>query len=316
MKIIKIENECKDTLEIEFVLGNVCNYKCHYCFPGCNEGTHRWPDIDKTISNIKKLFEYYKSKGKKNFDLKIIGGETTLWPDLVYFIEELKKDTNLFSRISTNASRTLRYWEENSKFFNEITISVHNEYTDLNHIISVADVIHKQETSDLYVYVMMDPLNWNKSLNNFDYLYIQKRNWFLSPQAVLFNGKTIYSNEQKKIFENLPRRFSYSINKTQIKNISMMTREGNLEPYDGKKILLNNANRFLGYKCNIGVDRIYIDIDSNIRGACGQILFDGDLYIKDNNFSEKIMTKEIKPAICQQKFCSCGAEIALTKELL
>ncbi len=118
MKVIKIENYSTEYLSVEFVLGNVCNYKCHYCFPGCNEGTHRWPEHDIIMKNMKSLFSYYRSKGKTFIDLKIIGGETTLWPYLEKFVTEIKNTANIFIRISTNASRTLNYWEKNKEKLN------------------------------------------------------------------------------------------------------------------------------------------------------------------------------------------------------
>lgn len=31
-------NQPSNVLRIEYMLGNVCNQKCSYCFPGSNEG--------------------------------------------------------------------------------------------------------------------------------------------------------------------------------------------------------------------------------------------------------------------------------------
>ena len=53
MKIIEVKQRWpKDVLRIEIMLGNTCNYKCWYCFPGSNEGTHGWPEYDQFVKNL------------------------------------------------------------------------------------------------------------------------------------------------------------------------------------------------------------------------------------------------------------------------
>ena len=56
--MISIKNTETDFV-IELDLGNVCNYKCNYCFPGANEGTVLWPDINKIEA---ALLNYIKTK--------------------------------------------------------------------------------------------------------------------------------------------------------------------------------------------------------------------------------------------------------------
>lgn len=317
MKVLKIHNADTETLDVEFVLGNVCNYKCHYCFPGCHEGTHRWPDHEIIVTNIKKLFAFYKKQGKKKIDLKIIGGEPTLWPHLETFVEEIKKDVDVFVRISTNASRTIKYWQEKSHLFDEITISVHNEFVKLDHIIEVANFIHEQKRSNLYVYVLMDPNNWARSLECFNYLMDNSKEWFLAPQPVLFNNLTVYDSAQTKYLSLMEKRQSVNPRTDKKPNIIMQLEHSLEEPYDYKKIVLSNANRFYGYNCNLGLDRIYISIDGDIKGACGEVLFKNTLNIKDKNFQDRLeMIDTIKPVLCGQTACGCAAEIKLTKNII
>lgn len=314
MKVIKIENENSDTLDVEFVLGNVCNYKCHYCFPGCHEGTHRWPEHQQIIENIKLLFAFYKGHGKLKINLKIIGGEPTLWPYLETFVKEIKKATNVFVRISINASRTLSYWKDKSDLFDEITISVHNEFVNLDHIISVADYIHQRQRSNLYVFVLMDPSNWDRSVQCLNYVESKSTGWFLATQPVLLNNQTRYTQNQFQYMQDKSKRQGSNPIEDKTQSMKMLVENSTIEPYDYKKIVLNNANGFFGYNCNLGVDRIYINIDGEIQGACGEILFDKTLNIKDNNFSYKLhRLNKPTPVVCRQHLCGCAAEIKLAK---
>ena len=72
-----INNYPSNFLRIEYMLGNVCNYKCNYCFPGCNDGNIKWPDINIVKTNLSHLLDHYVSKGRNKFELYLVGGEPT-----------------------------------------------------------------------------------------------------------------------------------------------------------------------------------------------------------------------------------------------
>jgi uncharacterized radical SAM superfamily Fe-S cluster-containing enzyme len=72
-QLIDIKNSGSKTLKIQYELSNICNYKCWYCFPGSNEGTHRWPDLEPLMSNLSFLLDHYKNSAKKKrFQLMLI----------------------------------------------------------------------------------------------------------------------------------------------------------------------------------------------------------------------------------------------------
>jgi uncharacterized radical SAM superfamily Fe-S cluster-containing enzyme len=53
LEISTVHNNWKDNVfKIDINLGNYCNYKCWYCWPGSNTGTHKFPDID-VIQNFR-----------------------------------------------------------------------------------------------------------------------------------------------------------------------------------------------------------------------------------------------------------------------
>jgi uncharacterized radical SAM superfamily Fe-S cluster-containing enzyme len=65
-EIVKIDsNTDEEILRIELFLSNQCNYKCWYCFPGSNEGTHLWPELDLVVKNLSALLDYYKKNSTK-----------------------------------------------------------------------------------------------------------------------------------------------------------------------------------------------------------------------------------------------------------
>ena len=90
---IEIKNsEYDDLLAIDIYPTNICNYSCHYCHPGSNEGNHGFPkDFDLYVKNIDHLLNVYKENfNKKRIKIEISGGEPTLWPRVGDFSKHLK----------------------------------------------------------------------------------------------------------------------------------------------------------------------------------------------------------------------------------
>ena len=147
-KIIKIKNNIDPKIfRIEWGVGNLCNRKCWYCFPGANEGTIPYPsDLNLLKKNFKTLFDSYREIGIESFEILLTGGEPTLWKDFPIITKFFKENYNVFVRTLTNGYRKLDWWKQHAKFFDSVEISVHNEHSNINHIISVADYLFESET--------------------------------------------------------------------------------------------------------------------------------------------------------------------------
>lgn len=316
-KISKVFFDYKDVLDVELMLGNVCNFKCHYCFPGSNNGDVKWPknNYDLFLKNTHILFDFYKKNfNKKRFYIKPLGGEPTLWPLLSDYLENIRSRHEIFVRLSTNASRTLRYWKDNYKYFDEIIISVHNEFSDPDHIINVANFLYETKSCNLYVNVLMDPINWDESLYLFNYLQTNSEHFHLGTEVVVFNGVSIYNEQQKYILENLEKRRSFQPFNFENDFAPPVFYDENLNSFNISisEIFIQNLNRWKGYKCKIGVDRIYMDKAGQIKGACGQQFFTEPVNLFEENLNLKL--EKFNTVICQQTVCPCSAEIILTKE--
>ena len=98
---IEIQNsDHDDLLCIDIYPTNICNYSCHYCHPGSNEGNHGFPkDFDLYVKNIDHLLNVYKENfNKKRIKIEISGGEPTLWPRIGDFANHLKLNHRLIRR--------------------------------------------------------------------------------------------------------------------------------------------------------------------------------------------------------------------------
>lgn len=321
--IISVNNAIsKDVLRIEYCLGNTCNYSCWYCFPNSNTGTYRWPDIDIVKKNLSHLIKQYLIYGKKRIEFKLIGGEPTLWPKLGEFAEYFSKEFNCLISMSTNGSRTLRWWRENAKYFGYIDLSVHHAEADINHLISVADCVYDQNVY-IAANVLMDFNAWDKCISIIDQLKKSKRRWYIAATDIQHNQQWHYTEEQQKFLLKPIQRYAnpwyfFKTHKVDKINCSITYENKKTKKVSPLFIVLNNLNHFQGWECNAGIDRIHITMAGDIL-ACNmqQPLFNKPITynIYQNGFTT-VFNPKITSSICVKKDCNCTAEILLKKRKL
>ncbi len=313
-----IEGRDPNILTIEFMLGNVCNYKCSYCFPGSHEGTHPWPDTDLLLKNTSHLFEVYKKQGKTKFELYLIGGEPTLWKDLPRFCRTLKSNYDVIIRISTNGYRKPDWWKENSKLFDAVEISVHHEFADPDHIIAVGDTLYKQKTN-LVTNVMMDPRQFDKCVSILEHLKTSKKRWPIIAKWLHFENPEIrYTEKQKSYLEKPLKRWPNLIWWFSLDYHSeyktWVVEDGKKKRVADNYMMLNEKNKFKDWSCNLGLDHINIFKTGRIGGNCEQLIYGENFHynLYDPNFAEKFNPR-LGPVICTKEVCPCGFETNISK---
>lgn len=312
-----INNRKPNVLTIEFMLGNFCNYKCNYCFPGSNEGDHPWPDVNLLIKNTRHLLDTYKQQGKTKFEFYLVGGEPTLWKQLPTYCKFLKKNYDVTIRISTNGSRSVNWWRQHAKLFDVVEISVHHEFARASHIIEVGDALYRERTN-LVANVLMDPPHFDKCRDILEQLKTSDKRWPIVAKWVHFNGESRYTSEQTRYLEKPLKRWPNLLWWFTLKHhehFKMWVLE------DGKKkrvadnwLTLHNKNRFKGWQCNLGVDHIEIFQTGRIAGSCRERIYNIDFYhnLYDKDFVSKF-NPIIGPVICGKDICECGFETTLNK---
>tara|TARA_B110000503_G_scaffold43199_1_gene70693 strand:+ start:1899 stop:2915 length:1017 start_codon:yes stop_codon:yes gene_type:complete len=334
MKPIQIiNNDYTHKLHIGFIIGTTCNYKCHYCFDGCNDGKYRFPaDVELLKTNLAYIINFYRDNvNKTDIRLHITGGEPTLWPELGEFTQYVTQETGAKVSLSTNGTRTLRFWKQYARYFDDIGISIHNERCNPNHIIEVMDEVYNN-SPDVLINgtVLMDPFNWDKSAAIAEQLIAHPTPWVLKVRPVLFDGEMKHFSQDQIEFmrrkvEKIPpldridRYKELGVIQQDEPDIKVLLDNGTEVKYNTFNILENNWQHFEGWECNLGIDRFAIERDGAIQGACGQkTLFnlDHSLNIYDPSLPNKYTLDMIRPTICQQRQCLCATDIRLPKRII
>jgi len=322
-KIIEIKNSNIRKLRINYDLGNLCNYKCWYCFPGSNEGDSPFPNVDIVKNNVVSLINYYlDSKIVDEVHLSLLGGEPTLWKDLGEFVKYISTNSKCKIYIITNGSRTIRWWNEYAEYFDSINISIHHEKVDLEHIQTLTDLLYKKNLC-FYTDVLMDHTAWDKCFDIVGFLKNTKKKFMVLAKPINIGSQTFYNEEQRKYLQSHLKRkpalktiLKYWKTFNDIADIEILFDDDTkIKTKNEQYFVLNMMNQFNGWSCNLGVNYLFIDRKGSLTGACKQKLYGLDHYynINDLNFSE-IFSPTITSIVCEQQFCMCPGETALTKK--
>ena len=311
-------NTPSDTMRFELFLSDYCNYQCWYCSDEFHSKTVQWPSIEPLLSNFLYLLDYYKAIGKQRFIINLGGGEPSLWPGITDFVKGIKAHADCIVSLTSNGSRTLRWWEENAKHFDHILLSVHHEKVDPLHLSQVGDIVYKSNVP-LWSSVLMDPNEWDKFVNIIKTLKKSQYKWSIT--ATQIHHHTIsYTQEQKNFLEKKKHRgnnvfYELFVNRKSPKYPKpSIFYKGKSKKVSAHWLLLNGFNNFKGWQCNVGVDTAFINKQGNIKGSCGNKLYGEDFFfnIYKEDFKE-MFNPDITPVICDMSRCICQPEVNCTK---
>lgn len=320
MQIIEIKQKGwkPELLRLDLTIGNICNYKCWYCWPGSNKGDIKWPEFEPLTQNLSFLLDYYiENTNKKKFDIHVMGGEVTHWKRFPDLIRYFKERYDCVFTLTTNASKSLDWWKTSYSYLDYVTISVHHQFSDPQHIKNVADFLYE---NNIYVVtlVLMDPFVWDKCMDIVQVLKTSKHRWTIRYNEIIHLNVS-YTEDQKNILKKQRARFTnpwyfYKTNKSYRSNIQVVDDRNKKHSFKDNEILLKRLNNFKNWECDVGVDWIAIKADGQLSGICGNGLYEDvktyNIYDKDfiKNFRPKIT-----PTICQQECCWCGFETNMSK---
>jgi len=322
MELIEIKQDGWDpeTLWVELTIGNICNFKCWYCFPGYNDGSIKWPDYDLLISNLSHLLDYYQTHtDKKKFAIHLLGGEIIFWKRFVDLSKFLKENYNCVIILTTNASKNIDWWEESVGWLDIVHISVHHEFSNPKHIIDVADFLYDKKV-EVEVNVFMDPFKWETCADIVEALKNSKNVWDINYKEIQFDIHRRYNKDQDELLNKVNARSSNKDKKFVIAPMSHrhfvkgVDVNGKEQSYGFNDLLSQRNNEFKGWDCNVGVDWIAVHADGTVSGICRNGLYkDGKTYnIFDLNFKEQF-NPSITSSICTTDRCWCIFEVNMPK---
>ena len=309
IKLVHLQPKNEEWFVVNWCLGNTCNYECSYCPAALHDGSKRWPDPNSIKNFIAKVKDHYFHK---QVYFEFTGGEVTLYKhflEICQFCNEMGIKVGLIS----NGSRTIRYWEENKKYFDHVCLSFHPEFADPEHFINVVKVLNNDVRT--HVNIMMSP-------EKFEYCYevadkVRKcGNISMALQPLIHDfGDTLYdyTGFQKKIFDRQHDLMTKKIVWTKTFDyyrgaMQMIYEDGTTAISSAHRFISDKTNDWSGWKCYAGIEQLIVDMDGAIfRGWCKV----GDAV---GHIDDKDLNLPMEPIVCNKTMCHCNFDIMCTKE--
>jgi organic radical activating enzyme len=327
-KIIRIINTQEpNVLDIRFWPTDICNFDCSYCFPNSKDAIYRYPKNIKTvIKNFRLLFDFYKEKfSKDEFRVNLVGGgEPTLWPHFKEFCEGIKETHKIRLQVTTNGSRTLRWWEENYQLLDKVVLSTHHEFCNIEHQKRVADFIFSKDII-VDALVLMDHMHWDKCVNIVESFKQSKYPWIVEVKAIVDSpGRDVnsYTSEQLEYMKNSFKRLPDSdwvIKKIDLlnpfKSVALFD-DGSAKAFKPDEYISSKKNGFYNWKCDVAKENLVITYDGSVSGSCQERIFKNSNL---NMFSETFEVDFLKAQVeldtitCSSLLCGCTPDTHISK---
>lgn len=286
------------SVKIEWNLGKRCNYDCSYC-PAAIHDNHS-PHTDYFIlqNTVDRLCEIGKP-----IRLSFTGGEPCVHPDFERLITYINKKPNIeFISVTTNGTRKPLYYQ--NLLVDQYVFSIHFEY-DWTHTIYTVKTVN-EISNGVHVLVnlmahqdkMSDVRHASFLLDSFNIPHNIRRVRWTEGDHDLFDDMRYDQNDLDWILSKAstvgPNTIIHFTDKT---GLTMHAND----------IIKKHLNHFKGWTCNAGIESLMINWDGDVHRATCRV--GGSL----GNIYTGTFSIPTEPVTCTRNFCTCAADIPLTK---
>jgi glycosyltransferase involved in cell wall biosynthesis/MoaA/NifB/PqqE/SkfB family radical SAM enzyme len=309
-------NDTEGALTINWVITRKCNYTCTYCTVKDNKN-----GFFHDIASLKSAIDKISLIGKENIKFIITGGEPTICPNYIDFMEYIFQKLGTRAKIATITNLSMPL-----SFFEKVRTSLHQYLEKISFIASFHfEHADRQQFIEKVKFISRNGiLIKTQILAHPKYMHVTQR---------LFNELNQTSNEKSKIDVKIVRenfgpdpdkRYSkqdldwlkqfYKESENEEVNLAFLTDNHKIEnlKLSANELITYDLNRFKGFECYAGIESISINANGEIDPA---VCFRGAGYKKSNIFTdENPFISFKKPILCPFEKCGCLADLLLQKK--
>jgi MoaA/NifB/PqqE/SkfB family radical SAM enzyme len=284
----------QDQIKIEWNLGKRCNYDCTYCPSSIHDNFSPHTDINILERTVDKLCEIGKP-----LRISLTGGEPCVHPDIEDLLEYFKRKGISWVNLTTNGTRGSRWYLNNEMFFNHVVFSLHFEH-EWERIVKVINEFYDSTERDFFVNVMAHHSHMNS---------VRKVVKEFKEKGIKFAIRRLrWTEGDHNVFDDL---------KYDGKDLQwILDNDATVKPncrIDDREVMHSNdviklhKNQFKDWSCNAGIESLMINWDGEVHRATCRV--GGSL----GNIYTGSFTVPTEPIICTRDWCTCAADIPLTK---
>jgi hypothetical protein len=310
---------------VQWQIGNFCNYKCSYCEPKFRDGTKPFLPVELAKRIVLNIVSKVPTK---NVIFNYQGGEPTAYRDF----EELLKftfDNEARSMMVSNASRSVAYLTRIAPYLSFSYLTFHSDMVDIDTFLERLHVFHPRRC---LVYLPMNPALWDKCVDA--HRRITEANYRVVAKVIFedyggghANTSVPYTEEQNKFIDDCnrnllivapktdkqgplpnPVRTRGPIDKKLDSRTIQIFDKGSVRLTTSQNLVVTKQNNYLGFQCYGGLEELCITAKGKVFSTvCMQ-----DRAIADV-FSNPEFELPTEPMICKRANCWCEADLLLTK---
>ena len=291
---------------VDWMLGNACSYACSYCPKALHDGSVAWQRVQDVTAFYDVLRAHYMDRRGKQVWLQFTGGEPTMHPQIIRLLEAAS-DRGFTVSLISNASRTVRFWARIAPYLDNVILTYHNEFADLDHFRSVGRLLAEQMA--VHINVTMRPDHFDRTLDEARSLRdaMPGASITLKPLRVGFASQLFdYTPDQLDVMSrSLPQKAAQS-GAMPRGTMTVQGRDGTRTTLRATELVVRGQNRWRGYRCNAGLESLRVRGDGTITRAVCSV--GGDIGRIGEPFA-----LPYGPILCTAEVCSCTADILITK---
>jgi MoaA/NifB/PqqE/SkfB family radical SAM enzyme len=278
-------------IKIEWNLGKRCNYDCTYCPSIIHDNSSPHTDIDILKSSIDKLVTLGKP-----IRLSFTGGEPTVHPHFEDLIVYAKEKGISWISVTTNGTRKAEWYDQLP--VDQYVFSVHFEY-DWIRVVNTIEILGTMNKN-----IMVNIMAHHKHMKD-----VSTATGRLDGESIPYAIRRIrWTEGDHDLFDDM----RYDIKDLQWIKSKDATVKGNCiiddeEIMHSNDIIKLNRNQYKGWSCNAGIESLMINWDGDVHRATCRV--GGSL----GNIYEGNFVVPSEPIKCDRNFCTCAADIPLTK---
>jgi hypothetical protein len=285
----------QDKIKIEWNLGKRCNLDCTYCPEYIHDNHSPHTDIEKLKATVAVL-----NALEAPVRLSLTGGEPSVHPHIEELLTAINAAENItWVSMTTNATRLAKWYESQQHIVDQYVFSLHFE-KDWERCINNIVEFEVLRTNRVLVHIMAHH-------KHMDDVRVIKRSFEMIkiPYAV---RRIRWTEGNHDLFDDMryhPDDLEWIKNSTA--TIWPNCIIDDFEEMHANDIIKLHMNQFKGWTCNAGLESLMINWDGEVHRATCRV---GDSL---GNIYNGTFQKPIDPIVCTRNWCTCEADIPLTK---
>ena len=288
----------QNSVHVEWNIGKRCNLDCSYCPAEIHDNFSPHTDLDVMVNTI-----YQLEKLNKPIRLSLTGGEPTVHPKIEKIIECAKARLQWLS-VTTNGLRPAEWYVKQP--VDQWVFSLHfdNEHSDraADNIVQYTQLLDMESKDTKFQVNLMCHHEYMED--------VKAAADLLESHLIPFVTRRIRwtKADDRDYFDDMrykEKDLEWILSKTAtVKANCVVDNELKLHAND---IIKHKWNQFEGWSCNAGLESLMINWDGDVHRATCRV--GGSL----GNIYKGTFESPIDPITCTRKWCTCVADISLTK---